>query len=208
MVIEYPVDDRNVSQQFGNDVSKDLIYSEFYKMFDNKHCGVDFPVSIGSKVISSFPGIVVRIENHPGMGNVIGIRNGNIVALYAHLSSNMLNLGEVVSANKIIGLSGNTGSACPTPHLHFELRDLMKNSLKEMVFDPPFGKEVCQFQYRFDYVVNNKNTQKTLKVITKMYFGTERHWKLIKQVNKLDIDGDTLLEDGKNLIIPNYTDIE
>lgn len=208
MVIGYPVDDHNISQVFGHDVSHDSVYSEFYKIFDNKHCGVDFPVPVGSKVKASFPGIVVRIENHPGMGNVVGIRNGNIVALYAHLSSVDLRMGEIVSTNKLIGLSGSTGSACPIPHLHFELRDLTKNSLKEMVFDPPFGKEALQFQDRFEYVVNNQNTSKTLKKISSMYFGTETNWKLIKQVNKVEQDEDTLLEEGKSIVIPNYTDIE
>jgi len=208
MVIEYPVEDHNISQVFGNDVSQDLVYSEFYKIFDNKHCGVDFPVPVGSKVMSSFSGIVVRIENHPGMGNVLGIRNGNIVALYAHLNSITLHLGEIVSKNQFIGTSGSTGSACPTPHLHFELRDLTKPTLKEMVFEPSFGKEVQQYQDRFDYVVNNQNTQKTLKKIAAMYFGAEACWKLIKQVNDINHDGDMLLEEGKSIIIPNYTDIE
>ena len=208
MVIGYPVDDHKISQVFGNDVSQDVVYSEFYKIFDNKHCGVDFPVPVGSKVKASFSGIVVRTDNHPGMGNVVGIRNGNIVALFAHLSSTELRLGEIVSVNKLIGLSGCTGSACPTPHLHFELRDLTKKSLKEMVFDPPFGKEVLQFQDRFEYVVNNQNTPKTLKKISSMYFGTETNWKLFKLVNNLDHNGDLLLEEGKSIVIPNYTDIE
>jgi murein DD-endopeptidase MepM/ murein hydrolase activator NlpD len=208
MVIGYPVDDHQISQAFGNDVSQDLIYGEFYKQFDNKHCGVDFPVPVGTEIKSSFPGIVVRSENHPGMGNVLGIRNGNIVALYAHLSNITPCLGEIVPANILIGLSGCTGSACPSPHLHFELRDLTKPTLKEMVFNPPFGEEAQQYKDRFKYVVNNRNTQKTLKKISSMYFGTESEWMLIKQINGLDLAGDALLTEGKILIIPNYTDIK
>jgi len=206
MVLRYPVENTEISQVFGHDVSGDPIYGKFYEIFDNKHCGVDFPVPEGTTVKTSFPGIVVRSEYHDGMGNVAGIRNGNIVALYAHLDKISLSLGDILEAGDIVGVSGNTGKACVKPHLHFELRDLTKPSLKEMVFDPPFGKEINQYRERFEYIVNNKNTQKTLKKLSHMYFGTEDKWDLIKQTNNLNIDGDTQLDDGAKVVIPNFTE--
>lgn len=204
MFINYPVEEQTISQSFGNDVTGDPVYGKFYKVFDNKHCGVDFPVPVGTKVKVSFSGVVVRAENHLGMGNVVGIRNGNIVALYAHLGSISLHLGDVVGCGDIVGLSGCTGEACSIPHLHFELRDITRSTLKDMVFNPPFNGEVEQFKNSFEYTVNNKNTQKTLKKVSLLYFGTEEKWKLLKQTNNLNIRGDDFLDEGSRVIIPNF----
>jgi len=204
MKINYPVKDITISQPFGRDASNDPVYKEFYAIFDYKHCGVDFPVSVGTEIFASFPGIVVRTENHVGMGNVIGIRNGNIVALYAHLSRIDVQLGQIVDTGDLLGLSGATGDACPVPHLHFELRDITKPSLKEMVFEPKFEMDIDQFKETFEYVVNNKNTKKTLKTLSKLYFGTESFWKKIKLINKFEYDGDAYLEDNAVISVPNY----
>jgi len=85
MIVHYPVKNTTISQPFGFDNSNHSERGNFYSVFDNKHPGVDFPVSKGTEVYAAFSGIVVRREFHKGMGNVIGVRNGNIVALYAHL---------------------------------------------------------------------------------------------------------------------------
>ncbi|MFH1565830.1 MAG: M23 family metallopeptidase, partial [bacterium] len=114
-----------------------------------------------------------------------------------------LNPGDKVKEGDIIGISGCTGKACPTPHLHFETRDITKTPLKNMVFDPPFNQKLSCFTDTFEYTVNNKNTKKTLKSLSKLYSGTEKHWKLIKDSNNLDFDGNRLLDDGLKLTIPN-----
>lgn len=169
MKIKYPVKDKTISQPFGRDVVGDPVYGSFYKQFNNKHCGVDFPVKVGTPVYASFSGKVVRVEDHKGMGLVVGVQYKNILALYAHLSSIKVKVGQYVSAGDEIALSGQTGAACPTPHLHFELRDISKNSLKDMVFNPPFGQEVKQLQENFNphspiYIVR-KFLQKILSKI-------------------------------------------
>jgi murein DD-endopeptidase MepM/ murein hydrolase activator NlpD len=204
MLIHYPVKQTTISQPFGRDTADDPVYKSFYTSFDNKHCGVDFPVSVGTDVFASFEGIVVRREFHKGMGNVLGIRNGNIVSLYAHLSRFNVDLGNVIAIDSLIGQSGNTGDALVEPHLHFELRDISKSNLKDMVFDPPFGSEVQNHCDQFTYKVNNANTIKTLRVLSKMYFGTEKLWERIKIVNNLNIKGDSVLTEGVQLVIPNY----
>ncbi len=204
MIIKYPVKDHTISQAFGRDTSNDPIYKDFYTAFDYRHCGVDFPLSIGVEVFASFTGVVVRCETHLGMGNVVGIRNGNIVALYAHLSKISVHLGEIVTEGALVGYSGNTGEACPTPHLHFELRDITKPTLKEMVFEPPFNKEVLNYVSTFKYKVNNKNTKKTLKNLSKLYFGSEEMWESINSINSFNFDGDSELEDSLSVVIPNF----
>ncbi len=204
MKVEYPVKDKTISQPFGNDNTNHPLRGDYYTIFDNKHPGVDFPVAVGTEVYASFQGIVVRKENHPGMGNVISVRNGNIVALYAHLSKFNIELGEVVETEQLIGMSGDSGDACGTPHLHFELRDISKKPLKNMIFEPLFKQECSQHKDSFTYIVNNTNTQKTLGNLAKLYFGNENNWEKIKEANSLNIGKDDPLESEIELTIPNY----
>ncbi len=202
----YPVDIKkyNIVQEFGYDNSNDKERSKFYKLFDNKHPGIDFSTPVGTDIYASFDGIVVRKEFHKGMGNVLGIRNGNIVALYAHLREFSVNLGDIVSSGQLLGLSGKTGAACITPHLHFELRDISRNSLKEMVFNPSFGKESKRHTETFFYKVNNKNTKKNLFYLSIMYFGTGNYWTKIAETNNLKLKKDVELVQGSKITIPNY----
>ncbi len=205
MIIHYPVKNHTVSHAFGFDNSTHPERGDFYSLFDNKHPGVDFPVAKGTEVFAAFPGIVVRREFHKGMGNVIGVRNGNIVALYAHLSEFAVSLGEVVDVGYLIGLSGETGDACLSPHLHFELRDISKTGLRNMVFNPSFEKECENYKDTFTYVVNNKNTPKTLKTLSLLYFGSEKYCEVIKETNGMNtLDPNTELLDGTTITIPNY----
>jgi len=204
MKIEYPVKEKIINQPFGYDNTNHSRRGNYYTLFDNKHPGVDFPVVAGTKVFASFPGIVVRKEVHKGMGNVISIRNGNIVALYAHLSKFKIELGEVVERGQLIGISGKSGGACGSPHLHFELRDISKNSLKNMVFKPIFEQKCFQHKDIFTYTVNNTNTQKTLGNLAKLYFGDENSWGKIRKANSLAIEKNDPLESQLELTIPNY----
>ena len=179
--------------------------SGFYTLFDNKHCGVDFLLPVGIDIYASFTGIVVRKEFHKGMGNVVGIRNGNIAALYAHLREFKVSLGDIVKSGDLVGLSGETGAACTEPHLHFELRDIIQPTLKEMVFDPPLGNEISNYKSIFMHTVNNKNTQKTLASLSKLYFGVEDYWDKIKDFNTTALSANAPLEDGKKILILNFS---
>jgi len=204
MIIKYPVKNMTISQPFGRDTTNDPEYKTFYTIFDNKHCGVDFDVPSGTKVYASFAGIIVRNENHKGMGSVIGVRNGNIVSLYAHLSSNKVKVGDIIKEGDLIGISGDSGKACTKPHLHFEVRDITKSSLKEMVFDPPFDQELTNYKEIFEYTVNNKNTIKTLKSISTLFYGTEERWKLLKEKNNFSYDAEEVLRNKLKVTIPNF----
>lgn len=209
-ILGRPVDVRfAITQEFGHDNTGHKVRSKFYTLFNNKHPGVDFNTPVGTPVNCSFPGIVVRKGFHKGMGNVVGVRNGNIVALYGHLDNFNVKLGDTVEMQGPLGSSGNTGVAGSThPHLHFELRDLTEDSLKDMVFKPEFGAEIRKWRKEFTYTVNNQNTKKTMEVLAKMYFGSKNHWKKILSRNK-DLKSfarDHLLANGLQVIIPNYID--
>ena len=204
MKLNFPCSNHEISLEFGYDASNDLDKANFYTLFDNKHPGVDFDLPEGSEIFASFEGIVVRSENHKGMGNTIGIRNGNILALYAHLSEIKVNLGQVVNAGDLIALSGNTGAATTSPHLHFELRDLRYRVLKDMVFKPIFDQEIINFQSEFTYKVNNTNNPKNLNFISQMYFASSLYIDKINQRNSLNLSDLEIISHDFDLIIPNY----
>ena len=204
MILNYPCTNHKISLEFGYDASTDLQYSGFYTLFDNKHPGVDFDLPVGTDIFASFEGIVVRIENHKGMGNTIGIRNGNILGLYAHLSEIKVDLGQVVKAGDLIAMSGNTGAATTSPHLHFELRDMRFKDLNEMVFKPVFEKEIENFHLEFIYKVNNQNIGKNLKLISERFFGSSLYISVLAERNNLKLNSVDLLPQDLNLIIPNY----
>ena len=204
MLLNYPCNNHTVSLDYGHDATNDPLISDFYKVFDNKHPGVDFDLPEGTDVLASFEGIVVRCENHKGMGNTIGIRNGNILALYAHLSEILVKLGEKVKAGSLIGKSGNTGTATTSPHLHFELRDLRFKELKEMVFKPEFEKEIQNYKFTFIYKVNNTSSKKNLVKLATLYFGNPDYKFKIKDENKLKFNTKDELPQDLEVIIPNY----
>ncbi len=205
MKINYPVKDKTISQPFGIDNTGHPVRGAYYTIFDNKHPGVDFPVHVGTEIFASFSGVVVRKEFNLGMGNVIGIRNGNIVVLYAHLKEFNVSLGEFIETGQLVGISGESGDACGSPHLHFELRDISKTSLKDMVFEPEFEHECSQYKDTFTYTVNNTNTQKTLGNLARLYFGDEEKWEKIKEENSLEKEKEESLESGLVLVIPNFS---
>ena len=88
-----------------------------------RHQGVDFGLSIGDTVYSSFCG-EVRVETFDtgGYGNVVVIRNYNMSeTLYGHLDKSLVRNGQKVTVGQPIGIGGNTGVSSG-PHLHFEIR--------------------------------------------------------------------------------------
>jgi murein DD-endopeptidase MepM/ murein hydrolase activator NlpD len=67
-------------------------------------------------------GIVTKTEyNWFGYGNMIVVSHGpDFESLYAHLSKIDVKVGEQVTTDSIIGLSGSTGHSTG-PHLHLEI---------------------------------------------------------------------------------------
>jgi len=87
------------------------------------HQGIDFSLSIGDTIYSSFCGEVRIVAYHPdGYGNVVVIRNYNMSeTLYGHLDKSLVRNGQKVTVGQPIGIGGNTGTSTG-PHLHFEIR--------------------------------------------------------------------------------------
>ncbi|MCH9046597.1 MAG: M23 family metallopeptidase, partial [SAR324 cluster bacterium] len=94
------------------------------------HKGIDYHAHIGTAIVASETGKVVRAAfNSGGFGNVIvidhtplaGEGERHIYTLYAHLSSMGVLAGGYVKKGNQIGLSGD--SETEDPHLHFEVID-------------------------------------------------------------------------------------
>ncbi|MFG3319804.1 M23 family metallopeptidase [Streptomyces sp. NPDC048171] len=96
-------------------------------MWAHKHSGQDFAVPIGTNVVATHGGTVVKAGGNgagdgPAYGNAVVIKHGNgTYSQYAHLSKVNVKIGQVVKTGQSIAKSGNTGNSSG-PHLHFEIR--------------------------------------------------------------------------------------
>jgi murein DD-endopeptidase MepM/ murein hydrolase activator NlpD len=86
------------------------------------HPGVDLATEIGTPVKPIMKGVVTKTEyNWFGYGNMIVVSHGSdFESLYAHLSQINVKVGDGVTTDTIIGLSGSTGRSTG-PHLHLEI---------------------------------------------------------------------------------------
>ena len=104
--------DYGISQNFG-----DTETSAF-------HTGIDYALPIGTPVLASEAGTVVKAGwDNTGYGNCVIIQHpdGN-ATLYAHMTAPlMVSVGQKVKKSQILGYSGSTGNSTG-PHLHFEAR--------------------------------------------------------------------------------------
>lgn len=86
------------------------------------HKGVDLAAPIGTQVVASAPGTVVRAERAGTYGNLVTVRHANgYETRYAHLSAIGVKAGQQVEAGQTVGAVGSTGNSA-IPHLHFEVR--------------------------------------------------------------------------------------
>ena len=89
------------------------------------HPGLDIGMLRSLTIRAAAPGIVTDVGVPPGYagyGNVVVVRIWpGFDALYAHLSSWHVHVGESVFAGEPIAVAGCTGW-CTGTHLHFELR--------------------------------------------------------------------------------------
>jgi len=90
------------------------------------HAGIDIGTLRSLDVTAASDGAVEAVGYPPGFdgyGNVVLVDlGGGYEALYAHLSSVAVHVGQWVVTGEHLGLAGCTG-LCDGTHLHFELRD-------------------------------------------------------------------------------------
>lgn len=85
------------------------------------HAGMDIGVYSGTPLYALKDGQVIFSGYMSGYGNVILIHHGDIISLYAHNSTLLVEEGQYVKGGQLIAKSGNSGVSTG-PHLHFEIR--------------------------------------------------------------------------------------
>ena len=123
-LLAWPLDNIRITQQFGGTqfaAANPHIYGRPF------HPGVDFAAPIGTQIRSVESGVVKAMGNtddFPGCfawGRWLLIDHDNgLTSLYAHLSRNLVTVGQRVQRGEVVALSGNTGFSTG-PHLHLTI---------------------------------------------------------------------------------------
>jgi len=86
------------------------------------HEGIDLAVDSGTRIYPLKAGRVVFSGRQAGYGNVVVVRHDDDTeTVYGHNKVNLARVGQHVTADTPLGLSGSTGRSTG-PHLHFEVR--------------------------------------------------------------------------------------
>ena len=99
------------------------------------HTGIDIANAYNTQINSATDGKVIKAElNNFYYGNNVEIENDGVVFKYAHMNKILVNEGDNVKQNQLIGLMGATGQATGS-HLHFEIRINGRTVDPEMVLE-------------------------------------------------------------------------
>jgi murein DD-endopeptidase MepM/ murein hydrolase activator NlpD len=86
------------------------------------HQGIDIANSMGTPIVATADGEVVRSEWSGGYGNIVQIDHGNgIATIYGHNSRMLVSAGQSVRKGQVISSLGSTGKSTG-PHVHYEVR--------------------------------------------------------------------------------------
>ncbi|WP_298420992.1 M23/M56 family metallopeptidase [uncultured Kordia sp.] len=86
------------------------------------HGGIDIKAALGTPVIATADGVILKAKKEDKWGNLIVISHADgFETWYAHLKGFNIDEGIYVTKGDIIGYVGNTGLST-APHLHYEVR--------------------------------------------------------------------------------------
>ena len=115
-LMKTPINGSRLSSPFG--VRKHPILG-----FNKMHTGTDFAAPMGTPIIASGSGTIIKAKWCGGGGNCIKIKhNSTYETMYAHMKSfaKGIKVGKKVRQGQIIGYVGSTGMSTG-PHLHYEV---------------------------------------------------------------------------------------
>ena len=115
-LMKTPINGARLSSSFGLRKHPILGYNKM-------HRGTDFAAPMGTPIMASGDGVVIRARWCGGGGNCIKIKhNSTYSTVYAHLSkfAKSVKTGARVRQGQIIGYVGSTGMSTG-PHLHYEV---------------------------------------------------------------------------------------
>jgi murein DD-endopeptidase MepM/ murein hydrolase activator NlpD len=115
----YPIEGTVISNYGGR-------INPFHGLNSEFHAGLDIRAQHGAPVKSTADGKVIFAGTQSGYGKLVIIDHGNqFQTFYAHLSEILVEEGQNVTADEIVGKVGATGRATG-PHLHYEIRENQK----------------------------------------------------------------------------------
>jgi murein DD-endopeptidase MepM/ murein hydrolase activator NlpD len=86
------------------------------------HPGIDIANNMGTPIVATADGEVVKSGAAGGYGNEVQIDHGNgITTIYGHNSRIIVTVGQSVKKGQIISYLGSTGRSTG-PHVHYEIR--------------------------------------------------------------------------------------
>tara|TARA_B100000287_G_scaffold434763_1_gene500290 strand:- start:1112 stop:2404 length:1293 start_codon:yes stop_codon:yes gene_type:complete len=109
--------------------------------FNKMHQGTDFAAPLGTPIMASGDGVVVKAGWCGGGGNCVKIKHNSVYqTIYAHMSKFASNIksGTRVKQAQIIGYVGSTGKSTG-PHLHYEVIENGKK-INSQTLKLPSGK--------------------------------------------------------------------
>jgi len=111
----------SVTFSFGQQSDNEEIKKKFQEWGIVGHNGLDFALSAGNEVFACDVGKVVQTGNNGDFGTSITIQHSWGQSIYGHLQETKVNVGDDISVNNVIGLSGSSGAAFGE-HLHFAIK--------------------------------------------------------------------------------------
>ena len=121
-VLGPPVEDGVRTQGYGFTSFSQANYAIYRGKYHN---GVDIGKYLGAEILAAESGVVVSMGNQDNYcyrgayGKFIVVKHNNgLTTLYAHLSKQIVTVGQEVKRGEVIGYMGKTGLATG-PHVHF-----------------------------------------------------------------------------------------
>lgn len=120
-VLHYPFSSSfPVTFSFGQQSDNEEIKKKFQEWGIVGHNGLDFGLSKGNEVFPCDSGKIIQSGNNGDFGTSISIQHSWGQSIYGHLQETKVKDGDEIGVNKVIGLSGSSGSAFGE-HLHFAI---------------------------------------------------------------------------------------
>ena len=121
-VLHYPFSGNfPLTFSFGQQSDNEEIKKKFQEWGIVGHNGLDFGLNAGNEVFACDSGKVIQSGSNGDFGNSVTIQHSWGQSIYGHLQETKANEGEEIGVNKVIGLSGSSGTAFGE-HLHFAIK--------------------------------------------------------------------------------------
>lgn len=92
-----------------------------FSRFPSLHEGLDFVADVGTPVLVTAPGVVIRSEYWGAYGQMVEVEHAEGYSTrYAHLQTRKVAVGDRLVRGDVVGALGNTGRSTG-PHLHYEI---------------------------------------------------------------------------------------